>query len=125
MGLLRSTQGWLVALRVVRRLTVLAVVLLALSLSSVVSARTVDDGKPKVAITKGAQAWASRIVLKLGDFGPGWRAEKQDADDNSSKCFNRPPAPVRRTPGWINDHAIAACRRPSRASAFRDTNSSS
>jgi hypothetical protein len=43
-------------------------------------------------------------------------------------CANHvllPPAPVRRTPGWINDHAIAACWRPSRASACRDTNSSS
>jgi hypothetical protein len=54
-----------------------------------VSAATLDDGKPKTALTKGGQAWAHRIILKLGDFPPGWRAETDKSDDNSSKCFSR------------------------------------
>jgi hypothetical protein len=51
-------------------------------------AQIASDGKPKVAITKAGQARAYRIILKLGDFGPGWRAEKDAGKDNSYvDCF--------------------------------------
>jgi hypothetical protein len=72
-----------------RCLSVFAVASVSLILAGAGSARTLDAGKPKLAITKGAQAWANRINLKLGDFGPGWRAERNKSDDNSSKCFAR------------------------------------
>jgi hypothetical protein len=60
----------------------------AFLLAASASATTLDNGKPKIAITKGAQAWAGRINLKLGDFPAGWRAEPDKSDDSSSKCFD-------------------------------------
>ena len=74
--------------RLIRRALGIVVVVASMTVGSV-SAATLDDGKPKIATTKGAQAWAHRIVLKLGDFPSGWRAEPDKSDDNSSKCFRR------------------------------------
>jgi hypothetical protein len=73
------------------RLRVVGVVLaagFALAVSTA-GALAVEDGKPKLAITKSGQARAQRIGLRLGDFGPGWRAEKGADNNSSSKCFNR------------------------------------
>lgn len=61
--------------------------LVALVAAGSVSATALDDSKPKTVLTKGAQAWAHRIILKLSDFPPGWRAEPDKSDDKSSKCF--------------------------------------
>jgi hypothetical protein len=77
------------SVRVVHHLALIALATISLTFVSAIAARTMEDGKPKLAITKGAQAWANRINLKLGDFGPGWRAEPDTGGDSSSKCFAR------------------------------------
>jgi hypothetical protein len=67
----------------------IALGLTALLFVASASATTLNNGKPKLAITKGAPAWAGSINLHLGDFPPGWRAEPDKGDDSSSKCFSR------------------------------------
>jgi hypothetical protein len=69
------------------RVVIAVIVCLVVSLTAVAMA-SADSGKPKKAITKAAQARANRIVLHLSDFGSGWRAEKDEGDDSSSKCWN-------------------------------------